>query len=383
MSAPLDVLLAESPDAAALRADQTFADANAGRPVVLYGAGGVGRNVLAALRGAGVEPVCFADRSADGTTSVDGLPVLGLADAAARHGADATFVVTILNPRFPFASVRDALHEAGCAHVVSWIPLAWRHADALLPYYAIDRPERILAAADDIRRAYALLDDDRSRDEFLRQLEWRLTGEFTLPEPLPVSEQYFSADVVTLVDDEVFVDCGAYDGDTLASFLEHNGGRFSRFIALEPEPDNLAALQARVAALPADVAERVEILPYASAAQAGTVTFGGSGTGAGISEDGHLTVETVALDDVVAGPVTYLKMDIEGAEPDALAGAAGIVTRDRPVLGLCAYHVPDHLWSLLLAVDALADGYTYRMRRYGWDCWEVVLYALPTGRVAS
>jgi FkbM family methyltransferase len=387
-AAALEDLLAESPQDAAERADRAF-DALAGaRPLVLYGAGRVGRRVLAALRAERREPVCFADAGAGpGAPPVDGMPVLGLAEAADRHGADAVFVVTILNPRFPQAEIARQLRDAGCRHVTSWIPLGWRHPAALLPHYAVDRPEGVLRAAGDVRAAHALLGDEASRAEYVAQVAWRLTGDFgVLPQThRAVAEQYFSPDVLALRDDELFVDCGAFDGDTIATFLAASGGRFDRYVALEPEPANLGALRARLATLAPAVRARVDVLPFAAAAQRGTLRFSGGGaSSAAATDDGEVMVQAAPLDELLAGRgVTYLKMDIEGAEPGALHGAAATVRRERPILAVCAYHAQDHLWRLPLAVAGLVgDGYRYSYRRYEPDCWELVLYAVPEGRSA-
>ena len=361
--AQLEALLAAGPASAV--------DING--PIVLYGAGGLGRQMLAALRADGIDPVCFADR--DGGDPVDGLERLPLTTAAERHGADATFVVTIFNPRFAYRDIKADIEAAGVRDVRYWIPLAWNHPH-LLPNYAVDLPSKVIDAADDVRRAYALLGDDTSRAEFRAQLQWRLTGD---PEPLgnpatPVSEQYF--EVLDVLPDEVFVDGGAYDGDTIESLVAHGG--FKKVYALEPDPANLTALDERLDRLQRDV----EVLEYALGSERGSARWGGSGlSSAGIADDGELEVQIAPLDELLAGAApTYIKLDIEGAELDALQGAANLVRTHRPVLGLCTYHVQDHLWKLALAVDALVDDYRYELRRYERDNWEVVLYAIPTER---
>jgi FkbM family methyltransferase len=382
----IDALLAETPDAARERAAGAFAAVAGDRPVVLHGAGGVGRSVLAALRADGIEPVCFSDGGAQpGAEPVDGVAVLPVAEAVARHGSDAVFVVTILNPRFPYASVRAGLTDAGAQLVVPWILVAWAHPDGLLPHYAVDLPHKVLEQADDVRAAYALLGDDTSRHQFLVQLAWRLTADFdVLGDHLPTSEQYFSADVITLRDDDVFVDCGAFDGDTIASLIDHHPAGVQRIYALEPDPDNLEALNARLAGLGPAVADTVEVLPWAAGAERGTARWALPGTSsAGMAADGELEVEVAPLDELLHLGVaaTYIKMDIEGAEPDALAGARETIGRHRPTLAVCIYHVQDHLWSLPLQVAGLVDGdYRYVIRRYLSDCWEVVLYAIPADR---
>jgi len=384
----LEALLAERPADARVRAAGAFAAVAGDRPVVLHGAGGVGRSVLAALRADGIEPLCFSDGGAQpGAAPVDGVAVLPMAEAVARHGAETVFVVTILNPRFPYAEVRDALTAAGAATVCSWILVGWAHPEGLLPHYAVDLPHRVLEEADAVRAAYALLDDDVSREQFRAQLAWRLTADFeVLGEHLPTSEQYFSPDVLTLNAQDVFVDCGAYDGDTVASLLEHRPEGVRQIVALEPDPENLAALEARLATLTPELRDRVVVLPWAAGAHRGTARWSLPGTSsAGFAGDGELEVQVAPLDELLERAIvpTYVKMDIEGAEPDALRGAQTTVTTHRPTLAICVYHAQDHLWSLPLAVAALVDDYRFVLRRYLTDCWEVVLYAIPAERAGA
>jgi hypothetical protein len=91
-----------------------------------------------------------------------------------------------------------------------------------------------------------------------------------------------------------------------------------------------------------------------------------------------VVVQCVALDDAlpVESP-TYVKLDIEGAEPAALQGARRLLTRARPRLAVCVYHEPDHLWSLPLWVDALGLDYDLHLRAHRYNGFDVVLYAIP------
>ena len=381
----LGALLAERPADARERARRALTDLAGDRPLVLHGAGGVGRSVLAALRAGGIEPLCFSDGAAKpGADQIEGVDVLPLSDAVARHGEGAVFVVTILNPRFPYTEVRESLITAGAQTVCSFIPVAWAHPDGLLPHYAVDLPQRVLEQAGAVREAYALFEDERSRREFRAQVAWRLTADFSLlADHLPTSEQYFSRDVLELRNDDVFVDCGAFDGDTIQSLVAHRPDGVARIIALEPDPENLRALEARLDALGAGVRERVSVLPWAAGARRGMARWGLPGTSsAGLDSAGELEVQVAPLDELLERGIapTYVKMDIEGAEPDALQGASQIVTRHRPTLAICVYHAQDHLWRLPLAVAALVDDYRFVLRRYESDCWEVVLYAIPRER---
>jgi len=379
----LETLLAEPEADAAERARTAFPDAVADRPIVLYGAGGAGRRALQALRAAGSEPVAFADRGADG--DVDGVPALTPDEAAARFGRDGAFVVTVVNPHVPHRSVAEALAEAGCERVVPFAHLAWHVGGELLPYFAIDLPQGVLRDRGAVLRAFDLLADEDSRAEYVDQIEFRLTGDPTPLRPhLPLAEQYLAPDLLTWRADEVFVDAGAFDGDTIRGVLEHSAA-FGRIVALEPDPVNLDRLGAYVSDLPEDVRERIDLEPYAVAAERGTARFAASGlASASLSDEGDVEVDTAPLDEVVADRhPTYIKLDVEGAEPDALRGTTRIIERERPVLAVCVYHAQDHLWTLPVQVAQLAADYRLHLRRYEADFFQDVLYAVPAERSAA
>jgi hypothetical protein len=74
-------------------------------------------------------------------------------------------------------------------------------------------------------------------------------------------------------------------------------------------------------------------------------------------------------------------MDIEGSEPDALAGAGRILREDEPVLAICLYHRQEDLWQIPLQIKAANSNYRMFLRRDSDDCWEQVCYAIPERRL--
>jgi FkbM family methyltransferase len=354
--------------------------------VVLLGSGGLGRRTLAGLRALDVEVLAFTDNApARWGTSVDGVPVLSPNEAARLHGASAVFVVSIWRAEggFRTATLVDDLRARGCARVARIGELYWAFPERFLPYYGIDLPSRALGQGSAIRAAYDLLHDDASRREFVEQLRWRLhldadglAGDATTP-------MYFPADVVRLRDDEVLVDAGGYDRDTVRSFVEARGGRFARVLTFEPDPANRARLEACAATL----GGRVEVLPYALGASDGVVTFSADGTAAAHLVDGGdgLRVELRRLDAIPgADRMTFFKLDIEGAEPGALAGAAPILQRNRPVLAVSVYHEQGHVWQIALQLaELLPDAYRWLLRAYSQEGFDLVLYAVPEERAVG
>lgn len=389
----LDQLLAETVEHARARESSTFADAGGDRAtrIVLFGAGGLGRRTLAGLRAAGVEPLAFSDnRSSLWGCSIDDVPVVAPREAAERFGSDAVFVVTIwgAGSEHRLAHSVEQLEALGADLVLPVAWLAWRYAEQLLPFYAMDLPSRLLTQSAEVRRCFTLLADDRSRDEYVSQVRWRLSGDpGGLSHPVP-GLQYLVTDVADAVPGDVVLDCGAYDGDTLRSWLAVRGPSFAHYFAMEPDPESRSRLERCVAELPSDVAAKVEILPYSVAGYTGTATFAASGSlSSSLGDDAGLVVDCITFDDLEArlgGAVpTFVKVDIEGAELDALEGGREFLGRERPMIAIASYHRQDHLWRVPLAVHDIWQEYRLFLRPHNEEAWDLVLYAVPPDRVPS
>jgi FkbM family methyltransferase len=270
--------------------------------------------------------------------------------------------------------------------VIWFLPLFWKHPDVFLPHFRLEAPKRIAANAGPIRDAFGLLSDEISKCEYLAQLRLLVSAGGALEElpPLPEGPIYFPADIVRIEEKEVFLDCGAYDGDTIRSFLDRAKSGFSRIVAFEPDPASARRLAENVSRLESTVGSRVTIRPSAIGGVTGEVRFAATGgEGSGVDRAGKTVVESVALDDVAdAGSATFIKLDIEGLEMDALRGAKKLISRGTPLLAVCVYHVADHLWSVPLLLSELSDRYRYFLRRHADEFTEVVCYAVPIDRVS-
>lgn len=358
-------------------------DENAGGAagsIVLCGAGPLGQRTLGCLRSIGIEPLAWVDNKVDlWTKSISGLVVMAPEDAVRRFGPSATFVVTVFNP----SALMKQLSSLGCPRVVSYTLLYWKYPEALIPYGGVQEAKDITTHAADIRKVYDLWGDEQSRREFVAQLEWRQSLDpKCLPQPNPACETYFPDDLVRVTEKEVFVDCGAFDGDSVKSFLERVNYSFEQVIPLEPDPGNCLKLKTSVSKLPDEVSRKISIHNVAVGAARERVRFAAHGTaGSGISETGTVEADCLPLDEILEGILpTYIKMDIEGAEPEALMGARRLLKQNSAVWAICLYHKGQHLWELPFFIASLSDGYQLYLRRYAEDCWELVLYAIPKGR---
>jgi len=265
--------------------------------------------------------------------------------------------------------------------------LFWKHWRFMPSEDRLELPHRILARAGEMAAGYDLLSDDQSRREFCAQIRWRCLLDYAcLPKPDDPREMYFPAGLLRLLPDEVFVDCGAFDGDSIRSFLDRASGRFGHIYALEADAGNVRSLNRYRSELAQDVAERITVLPYAVARQDGVAHFCAQGfEGSKVTETaGTQEVECRSLDSALAGvQPTLIKMDIEGAELDALAGGKETMARSSPAMAVCAYHKCDHLWIIPQLLKAANPDYRIFLRRYAEDCWETVYYAVPPERLTK
>ncbi len=349
------------------------------KPVVLFGAGSLGVKTLNGLRGLGIEPVAFLDndRTKIGQR-VDQLEVVPVDELARRFGSDAAVVVTIFSPGHRYADTAARLKSLGFNAVAPFAALAWKYPHAFLPHMRIDLPEDLLQHAQEVMGSFQLFEDDRSRQLFLAHVRWRLHLDFE-GLPSPDSDPYFPADLVRLGRGDIVLDCGAFDGDTLRYALDQFGPAFERWVAYEPDPASFQRLQGYVRGLPSDVASKIQLRPCAVGSDRGHVLFEATGTmNSAVSVSGAVKVEEIALDEDQPGTeVSFLKLDIEGAELAALKGADRLIHRRIPTIALELTHRLADLWTIPRYLSSLDLGYRYALRSYEGDGCDLVLYALP------
>ncbi len=383
----LDLLLREDVEHARRRTDTSYdlATDGLGQNIVLFGAGGFGRMVNRKLSAFGVHPVAFTDNNPSlWGKNIDGLVVLAPEEAASQYGQQAVFVVCIWNgeahDRMPDRLIQ--LKSLGCKAAITFGSLFWKYRQSFLPHYCLDLPEKVLCQKNIVRSAMELWSDRFSRDEFVAQIAFRASLDFTFVSRSVGGKHYFPHDLFSLGNNEVFIDCGAFDGDTIADFVHETGGNFRLLVAFEPDAATYSRLQERISRLDGDVRLKIQSSQKAIGRQTGTIAFDSTGTmlskiGSGVSK-----VDVIDLDSAIGhlNP-TYIKFDIEGFEPEALMGASGLLSRTRPILALSVYHKQDHLWKIpLLLSSLLPERYEFFLRPHGAESWDLVCYAIPAER---
>ena len=234
---------------------------------------------------------------------------------------------------------------------------------------------------DGFERTRALFHDEISQntfDAFIKSKTMHRNDDL-LPFVVP-TQYFFDSSPWIYSDEDVLVDCGAFDGDSIRDFISLRGNKYSEIIALEPDKKNYERLRswisesgmANISAINAGVYKEKAVL-----------TFHSSGDmEAYLSEDGDVSIPVESIDDICADKkVSIIKMDIEGSEKDALIGGAKTIKKYEPILMISAYHKKDDLITLVEQIGKLSQNYVYFLRAHKPLPIDVVLYAIPKDKV--
>lgn len=186
------------------------------------------------------------------------------------------------------------------------------------------------------------------------------------------NRQYFDLPELLHEEDEVFVDCGCYDGQTSKNFISWCEDKYKHIYAFEAEANKIKQCEE---ALPKD---KVTIYPCGVWKESGKLHFKGNlQEGSCISEEGDMAVPVESLDHVLGDEkVTFIKMDIEGSELQALQGSKKLIEENHPKLAICVYHRPEDIYEIPQLLLEYNSDYTFYLRHYSCRHCDTVLYAI-------
>lgn len=184
--------------------------------------------------------------------------------------------------------------------------------------------------------------------------------------------QYF--DVFESKENEVYINCGGYDGSDLIDFCDWTNGNYKEAIVLEPMNVMCECIEKKVQELHL---KSIAIYNKAAWNTSGVLLFSEAGAGSTRDEQGTIRVEAVDLDTIAGNDkeVSFIKMDIEGSELQALHGAEKVITKYKPRLAICIYHKPQDIYEIGSYLLELVPEYKFKIRHYCSNVWETVLYA--------
>lgn len=186
---------------------------------------------------------------------------------------------------------------------------------------------------------------------------------------------YYDMDILACDGNEVLVDLGAYIGDSALQFID-TYGKYKKIYAYEITPDTCVELKQNLSGYP-----NVIVKQKGAGKQSGIMYVNSDEKSAAnkLVEDGNVPVEVVSLDEDITENISIIKMDIEGAEKDALLGARKHIENEKPRLLISSYHIPDDIFDIPKLINSIRDDYKFYMRFNGhngiWPC-DYVLFAV-------
>lgn len=223
---------------------------------------------------------------------------------------------------------------------------------------------------------YHLLADEQSKTIFRKLISFRVEQDIAFLEGFePREDQQYFEDFLQLQDSgETFIDVGGYDGYTSSEFIRHCP-HYKAVHIFEPEPKNYAACRlnlqrhANVSVHNVGLSDRQAVLRLSS-----------EGSASKVSASGPLSIEVDRLDnfaDLIGSP-TLIKIDVEGAEMSAIAGAVETIRAHHPRLAICIYHNPSDFWRIPQQILELSSEYRVSIRHYTESIYETVMFFQPT-----
>lgn len=351
--------------------------------IVLYGAGSAGIAFLFYLRDIGIHPKFFADGNSNRWGTVcEGLPVIAYKDIVKMAGENVLVIVTINTDGKKYCKsfddalragghtgVHKKLKESGCKNVIDYT--YFRRCSALFHGDKYNLPScsdvNLMEQHEkEICETYDILSDNKSKEVLEKIVTFRMLDDGIQVPTENQEKQYFEYTIFPKIQDEIFVDCGAYNGISLKMFLKENNYHFRKYYGVEPDRSNFAKLKEYASTLPKEIQDKTVLVNKAVYNTAQKVKlFRLEGPGSFVADIGKQETDTVKVDNLIGQEgATYIKMNIEGSELPALLGAERTIKQYTPRLAIAGYHKTWDLWEIPQLLHSMNPFYKIYLRSY-------------------
>ncbi len=343
------------------------------KPLMLFGAGSASVFILKRLRENNIEPICFCDNNKQkhGTEYL-GLPVYSYNDFRKRYNSY-YILITIAKMK----EILNFLYKKGEKKSNIFYMANFRD-----PWSKPTDYEFIRKNIKRFKNAYNCLSDRFSKKVFLNVLNGKITCDEKYIEKIKSSNQYFDRNIIKFSEREIYLDVGAYTGDSIKEFLNVVRNKYERIIAFEPDKKNFTLLEKYV-----NMAgiKNIKLIKNGAWNKIGILSFtenllGSSGINGKKLHGKNVKIKVDTIDNILKGEkVTFIKMDVEGAEYNALLGAKKVIQKYKPKLAISVYHKREDMYAIILLLKSFVKDYKFYLRHYSDTNADTVLYAIYSG----
>ncbi|WP_298749360.1 FkbM family methyltransferase [uncultured Arcobacter sp.] len=270
--------------------------------------------------------------------------------------------------------VKNSLDKMGFRNI-NYLSLC-KYSDLQLasPDFIEDFQDNFIKKRNEYEKTYNLLADDKSKKIFEKVINFKISYDLEFMQGFTNDHesQYFDKEIIPQIENIRFVDGGGYVGDTLKEIIK-NYPDFEKIYCVEPN-----TLHINIAKRDFGDIDNIEFINC------------GLGSGKIVSEikeekqnncaHDYQATNINSIDNLINGKVDYIKLDIEGAEQDAIEGAKETIKKYKPILAICIYHKAEDWYKVPQLVLSIEKDYDVYLRHYMEGIYETVMYFIPKNR---
>ena len=268
--------------------------------------------------------------------------------------------------------VKQGLDGKGFEHINYLSFFKYSNFDLALPPFISDFEDDFKNNKEKYEEVYNLLADDKSKMVFEKVINFKISFDFDFMEGFTNNheEQYFDKELIPNIKDIVFLDGGGYIGDTIPQIIK-NFPDYKKIYCIEP-----SNLHINIAKKNFAEEKRIEFINCGLGNKKELISCELDEVQTNCNHN-YQTQNINTIDNIVNEKVDFIKLDIEGAEQDALDGAKKTIEKYQPILAVCVYHKAEDWYKIPNKILEISSNYDIYLRHYMEGIYETVMYFIP------
>lgn len=223
-----------------------------------------------------------------------------------------------------------------------------------------------------------LFEDIESKTIYEKAIRYRCTHLLRDRPPYCKEKEYFNS-ITPIGQDEILIDCGGFSGDSVLQFVDFSSNCYSKIVSFEPDSVNYQIELKNLANV-----EKCKIFNlgvWEKETQLFFEEINTAGSKVDLNNKNGNIINVIEIDSFEeCKNASFIKMDIEGSELQALCGARNTIKNNRPILTICIYHSDEDMLSIPEWMRNNLDNYCFYCRHHSYYQQETILYAIPKER---
>lgn len=269
--------------------------------------------------------------------------------------------------------VKHRLDAMGFSNISYLALLKYSSLDLAPHPFMMDFKEDYSCNVELYRQTYTLLADKKSKEIFTKLINFKISFDYSFMEGFTNNhaEQYFDKEILPSLKNILFVDGGGYVGDTAKEVIK-NYPDYKKIYLIEPIKENLRIAKRDLAEHP-----NIHFIEAGLSNKKEQLFFHEEKSFSALYKAGSQSVQVDTIDNIIKERVDYIKLDIEGAELEAIEGAAQTIHSYNPILAICIYHKAEDWYRVPQRVLQIQSNYKIYLRHYMEGIFESVMYFIP------